>query len=513
MAPPFTLKMPSSSRDSAGLFGNHCSIDHEQFNLDASFSNPLVGCRNAEDGDHAANISGYLSLDLPCPYPPGERIFSSSVIHSSNHRSSSPFERDVEVRSLLLSCESEYPSPLSVVPIPALHPASLRGRNYSPRFPEDHRLLEAFVQNYHLGDELGSGGYGFVMTAVDRRENVEVAVKFVIKEKVPEHAWMEDEVYGRIPIEVLVLHLVEHENIVKCLEFFEDELFFYLIQELHGSPWHKRKKSHEARVQSSPDDSFPHFYSTPPALSPAVSEVSVPDSEPETPPQISGHLPPSVRVEVCDSPLNSDLPYHTLHLTCKSSALEPHRPCYTRRPSHDLFECIEQTKYKRLFEKQARYIMAQVVEAVYYLDSRGIYHRDLKDENLVIDKDFKVKLIDFGSAAIENPDEPSPYYKLFFGTTAYAPSEVLLKRPYQAAPAEIWTLGVLMSYLLTGMSPFPTEADAIAGHIVLSALPWKRLGRSCLHLMNRCLEPNPHLRANIREVRRHEWLRGAFDGV
>jgi hypothetical protein len=62
---------------------------------------------------------------------------------------------------------------------------------------------------------------------------------------------------------------------------------------------------------------------------------------------------------------------------------------------------------------------------------------------------------------------------------------------------------VLMSYLLTGTFPFPTEADAIAGHIVLPGpkQPWKRLG-SCLHL-----EPNPQLRADIREVRGHEWLK------
>lgn len=529
MPSPLTLKMPSSRR-LAALFTNGRDSGHEKFRCpDASLSSPLIGRRDPKDGDRAEflsdngnNISEYLNLDLPCPYLPPLPVSSSSVINSSNYYSSpSQFAHAVETRSLLLSYENEFPSPSSIIesplPVasaPALHTASLLGRNYSPRFPEDHRLLETFVHDYRLCDELGSGGYGFVMTAVDRQENVEVAVKFIIKEKVPEQAWMKDEVYGRIPMEVLVLHVIEHENIIKCLEFFEDELFFYLVQELHGSPWHKRKKSHDSHVHSPLDDIIiPHSSSPPPILSPAASEFSVPDSEPDTPPQDSGHLPASILVEGCDSPLNHDLQYHSLHLTRKTSTLEPPRPCYTRRPSHDLFECIEQTKHKRLSEKQARYIMAQVVEAVHYLSNQGIYHRDIKDENLVIDKDFKVKLIDFGSAAIENPNEPSPYYKLFFGTTAYAASEVLLKRSYQAAPAEIWTLGVLMSYLLTGMSPFPTEADAIAGHIVLSELPGRRLGGSCLHLMSRCLEPNPQLRAKINEVREHQWLKGALDDL
>jgi len=60
------------------------------------------------------------------------------------------------------------------------------------------------------------------------------------------------------------------------------------------------------------------------------------------------------------------------------------------RPSHDLFECIEQSENKRLTEEQARYVFAQVVDAVAYLDSIGVAHRDIKDENLVIDKNLKV---------------------------------------------------------------------------------------------------------------------------
>ena len=67
------------------------------------------------------------------------------------------------------------------------------------------------------------------------------------------------------------------------------------------------------------------------------------------------------------------------------------RPNFSRRPSYDLFECIEQSKHKRLSENHARYIFAQVVEAVYYLNGQGITHCDIKDENLVIDSEYKVR--------------------------------------------------------------------------------------------------------------------------
>lgn len=61
-----------------------------------------------------------------------------------------------------------------------------------------------------------------------------------------------------------------------------------------------------------------------------------------------------------------------------------------RRPSYDLFECIEQSELKRLNEDQARYVFRQLVDVVDYLDSLGIAHRDIKDENVVIDQNLKV---------------------------------------------------------------------------------------------------------------------------
>ena len=139
--------------------------------------------------------------------------------------------------------------------------------------------------------------------------------------------------------------------------------------------------------------STPHLSSSTPLLSPAASEFSVAESEPDTPPQVCSQLS-HINLRLSDSTSDNDLLYDmSVPRKYPSVSLDVPKPRYPRRPSHDLFECIEQTKHKRLSERQARYIMAQVVEAVFYLDSLGICHRDIKDENLVIDKNFKVSIV------------------------------------------------------------------------------------------------------------------------
>ena len=111
---------------------------------------------------------------------------------------------------------------------------------------------------------------------------------------------------------------------------------------------------------------------------------------------------------------------------------------------------------------------------------------------------LQVKLVD--------PSEPRPCYTTFFGTTAYAASEVLLKKPYRAPPAEVWTLAILVSSSLTGASPFSTDHDAIAGRTSLGVHACVHVPESAEQLMLRCLDPNPERRANIHEVRAHPWL-------
>lgn len=60
-----------------------------------------------------------------------------------------------------------------------------------------------------------------------------------------------------------------------------------------------------------------------------------------------------------------------------------------RRSSCDLFECIE--VHSKFNESTARYVFAQIVDAVHALNVNGICHRDIKDENVVVSTDFKVR--------------------------------------------------------------------------------------------------------------------------
>ncbi|KAI0645519.1 kinase-like domain-containing protein [Trametes meyenii] len=498
-SPSCSLDLSSPSRASSGL----PSPSYSSRTLDPTAS-PFTPTRQTFQPN--SPVSAASPFLFPDASPSGSKLPSLPSLTLSNIGCD-----DIDDHpSLLLS-----PTHGSSLASPSLCEDSLlcKGRLYSPRFHPEHTLNPYFVRSYRLEDELGAGGYGFVMTARHRSEGHEVAVKFIIKEKVPEHAWWEDEMFGRVPTEVMLLSLVNHENVVRCLDLFEDEVYFYLVQELHGTPW-VSKKQKKGKPTSAPGKLTVPTPSTTPNLSPSQSTDSTLDFSPHTPPRLPSKadaLSPASHGTLSDI---SNEPSLSVHDSLDDDLLKvplDGTPSFSRRASHDLFECIEQSKHKRLTENQARYIFAQVVEAVHYLNSQGITHCDIKDENLVVDADLKVKLIDFGSAVVADPTAPRPYYTLFFGTTAYASSEILLKKPYQAPPAEIWTLGVLLSYLLTGHSPFPTEQDAKDGRVVVREPKGIHLSRSAISLMARCLEKDPLLRADIHEVRNHVWLDGALE--
>ena len=101
---------------------------------------------------------------------------------------------------------------------------------YSHQFPAGHRLNEQFARSYALREEIGSGGYGFVMVASRIGSSEDVAVKFIIRKKVPGHAWVQDPKLGPLPTEIWLLSKIRHPNIADFLEYFEDDVFYYLVR-------------------------------------------------------------------------------------------------------------------------------------------------------------------------------------------------------------------------------------------------------------------------------------------
>ena len=84
------------------------------------------------------------------------------------------------------------------------------------------------------------------------------------------------------------------------------------------------------------------------------------------------------------------------------------------------------------------------------MHARGIAHRDLKLDNILLNVD-KVKIIDFGFAAFCKEGEK---LKIFCGTPSYMAPELVRKAEYDGRQVDMWALGVLLFVMLTGTFPF-----------------------------------------------------------
>ncbi|TMS19084.1 Serine/threonine-protein kinase pim-2 [Larimichthys crocea] len=107
-------------------------------------------------------------------------------------------------------------------------------------------------------------------------------------------------------------------------------------------------------------------------------------------------------------------------------------------------------------ENQAKIIMRQLVEAAIKLHSEGVFHRDIKKENVLLETGSevpRVRLIDFGCGCFVKKGP----YRCFSGTSAYAPPEFFKQGRYEAGPTTVWQLGALLYELLDGLKQFTTS--------------------------------------------------------
>ncbi|RMZ85079.1 hypothetical protein DV738_g55, partial [Chaetothyriales sp. CBS 135597] len=213
-----------------------------------------------------------------------------------------------------------------------------------------------------------------------------------------------------------------------------------------------------------------------------------------------------------------------------------------------IMECVAggelQAKFRErgvLSEPQVQQIARQILHALRYLHRRGITHRDIKPDNILVASwnPLIVKLSDFGLSKCVSDQET--FLKTFCGTWLYCAPEVypdyttyaeggIPKRRRVGEPAprrspysdavDMWSFGAVLFHLLCGKSPFTGRNDD-QGALMLKNIMTKEadfgmlraagVSEDGIHFISLLLKRNPHVRPKETECLEHAWLRDVPD--
>lgn len=285
------------------------------------------------------------------------------------------------------------------------------------------------IDDYDIGADMGSGAYGFVRRArplfAAPDDEQDVVIKYIVKSCILADSWRRHRTYGTIPAEIFVLLQLQHTP---------------YTPQAKPPPWIK-DRAHWAHVRQ-------QFLAKQQRGEPA------------------GH--PGI-CHLLD--FFEDEEYYYLVM---------------RRfgDGQDLFDFVESCTYG-LNPSDVRSFLGQVCDVVAYMHANNIVHRDIKDENVILDRYCMTQLIDFGSAARIRANRK---FDTFSGTMDYAAAEIIQGEKYSGPPQDVWAFGVTAYVLVCGECPFRDAQEAMAG-LKPDSRPMQVLRHFCFE--QRFLPPRP----------------------
>ncbi|KAJ9477783.1 putative protein kinase [Pseudozyma hubeiensis] len=275
------------------------------------------------------------------------------------------------------------------------------------------------ISDFEIVSDIGRGAYGLVkkarkIGADGRGQGDEVVIKYIIKSRILADCWRRHRVLGPIPVEIHVMDQLRR---------------IAYVAPSRPRPWApnrpKTLEDYRARKRQETEQERTGASMGPPSAAPA----------PTSHPNICRMLD-----------FFEDHEFYYLVM-----------PCFGR--GQDLFDYVESAP-DGLAASQCRSIFGQVADALWFLHANNIVHRDIKDENVVLDGQGNAQLIDFGSAAHVRPGK---LFDTFSGTLDYAAAEILQGEKYAGQAQDVWALGVVGFVLLCGECPFWNGEEAVQG--------------------------------------------------
>ncbi|KAI4307561.1 hypothetical protein L6164_030733 [Bauhinia variegata] len=172
----------------------------------------------------------------------------------------------------------------------------------------------------------------------------------------------------------------------------------------------------------------------------------------------------------------------------------------------ELFDKVSKGKLK---EELAHKYFQQLVNAVDFCHSRGVYHRDIKPENLLLDENENLKVSDFGLSALADSKRQDCLLHTPCGTPAYVAPEVLRRKGYDGAKADVWSCGVVLFVLLAGYLPFH-DSNLIEMYRKIGRAEYKFpnwFSPEVRKLLSKILNPDPEARISIDKIKEHYWYK------
>ncbi|XBW35447.1 hypothetical protein QEN19_001013 [Hanseniaspora menglaensis] len=177
-------------------------------------------------------------------------------------------------------------------------------------------------------------------------------------------------------------------------------------------------------------------------------------------------------------------------------------------PNNSLLDYMNERLITKLSELEILTVMYDVTKAIYHMHSFGLIHKDIKIENVLVDKNWRFKLCDFGSTSKSYPIATTPQEIAYLSQDIYLHTTPQYRAPemidlYRSLPidekSDIWALGVFLYKLIFYITPFEMTGQFAILHSRYD-IPSTKISPNLTNLIVIMLSENPSLRPNIYQV-------------